>query len=302
MNLRQIEVFKAVMSTGSVSDASRLLHVSVPAVSRVLSHTETQLGFPLFERIKGRLHPTPEARLLFAEVELVYRGVQRVERLTQEIAERRRGLLSVVASPSIGQMIVPQALSHFRVNHPTVRVKFECLSYELLKDSLLHKQVDVGIAILPVDHPNLRTIPVAISQVVCVCLPGHPLAELAMVGPRDLLDQRLIHYPSHTPFGIKIAQWFEKAGISPDVLMQVGSPQNACPSVLAGNGVALVDEFSLSGTPKGALVSIPVRDIEPIVADLVYLRTTPLTPLAEGFIRSLRSVLLQRNLAVKNAP
>ena len=72
MNLRQIEVFRAIMATGSVSDAARLLHVSVPAVSRVLSHTETQLNFPLFMRIKGRLSPTAEARRLYHEVEDVY--------------------------------------------------------------------------------------------------------------------------------------------------------------------------------------------------------------------------------------
>jgi len=122
------------------------------------------------------------------------------------------------------------------------------------------------------------------------------------VRPQDLLDHQLIHYPSHTPFGIKIANWFAKADVSPEVLMQAYSPQNACLSVLAGNGIALVDEFSLSGLPKGSLLSIPVRSIEPIVADLVYLRTTPLPPMAEDFISSLRSVLLQRNLAIKNAP
>lgn len=301
MNLRQIEVFKAVMGTGSVSDASRLLHVSVPAVSRVLSHTETQLGFLLFERIKGRLYPTPEARLLFDEVESVYKGVQRIGQLAQEIVERRRGLLRVVASPSIGQMIVPLAFNHFRVNHPTVHINFECLSYDLLKDSLLHKPVDLGISILPVDHPNLRTVPVAVSQIVCVCPPRHPLASKDKITQHDLLDQRLIAYPSHTPFAIRIAQWFDKVDASPEVLMQIGSPQNACLAVLAGNGVALVDEFSMAGIPRGALVSIPVEDVPPIVADLVYLRTTPLSPIAESFIRSLRSVLLERGLATSNA-
>ncbi|WP_160018317.1 LysR family transcriptional regulator, partial [Raoultella sp. 18093] len=67
MNLRQIEAFRAVMVTGSVSGAARLLHVSVPPISRLLSHTESRLGFALFERIKGRLHPTAEARRLYLD-------------------------------------------------------------------------------------------------------------------------------------------------------------------------------------------------------------------------------------------
>ncbi|CAJ3076526.1 LysR family transcriptional regulator [Burkholderia pseudomallei] len=61
LNLRQIEVFRAIMLTGSISGAAKLLHVSQPAVSRLISYAEQRLGLALFERIKGRLYPTPEA-------------------------------------------------------------------------------------------------------------------------------------------------------------------------------------------------------------------------------------------------
>lgn len=62
INLRQIEVFRAIMMTGSISGAAKLLNVSQPAISRLISYTETRVGLVLFERIKGRLYPTPEAR------------------------------------------------------------------------------------------------------------------------------------------------------------------------------------------------------------------------------------------------
>jgi DNA-binding transcriptional LysR family regulator len=301
MNLRQIEVFKAVMSTGSVSDASRLLHVSVPAVSRVLSHTESRLGFPLFERVKGRLHPTAEARRLFLEVEHVYKGVQRIERLTHELAERRHGLLSVVSSPSIGQMIVPMALNRFHANHPGVRTHFDCLSYELLKERLLTRQVDVGVSILPVDHPNLQTVPIAASRLMCICQASHPLSGAESVAQEELLDYELITYPPHTPFGARVEQWFAQASALPRVSMEVGSPQNACSVVQAGGGVALVDEFSMEGRDNTNIVAIPVRNAQPIVADLVHLRTTPLSPVAEAFVQVLRSVLQERGLALRNS-
>ena len=57
MRLRHIEVFNAVMLTGSVSAAARLINVTQPAVSRILAHAELQLGFALFHRLKGRLVP-----------------------------------------------------------------------------------------------------------------------------------------------------------------------------------------------------------------------------------------------------
>ncbi|HEX7386736.1 MAG TPA: LysR family transcriptional regulator [Castellaniella sp.] len=298
MNLRQIEVFRAIMITGSVSDASRLLHVSVPAVSRVLSHAESQLDFPLFERIKGRLHPTEEARQLYREIELVYRGVQRVDRLTHELAERRHGMLSIVTSPSIGHMLIPLAISRFHARYPDVRVHFRYLHYQSLKEHLLSRQSEVGVSILPVDHPNLATTPIARGRLLCICSPDSPLSSRESVTPLDLQSQRLITYPPDTPFGAHIEQLFADWKEPLQVAMEVGSPQNACALVDAGAGVALVDEFSLQAWPVARFMTIPVQGASPIVADLVHLRTGPLSATADSFVRELRGVLSERGLGL----
>ncbi len=67
LQLRHIEVFHAVYSCGSISSAAKLLHVTQPAISKSLQHAESRLGYLLFERHKGRLIPTDEARILFVE-------------------------------------------------------------------------------------------------------------------------------------------------------------------------------------------------------------------------------------------
>ena len=92
MNLRQIEVFRAIMLAGSITDAARLLHVSQPGISRMLGHIELQLGLRLFERRRGRLHPTPEAQALYAEVDRVYQGVQRVDEKARDLREGNQGV------------------------------------------------------------------------------------------------------------------------------------------------------------------------------------------------------------------
>ena len=296
MNFRQLEVFRAVMSTGSVSDAARLLHVSVPAVSRVLSHTETRLGFALFERIKGRLHPTTEARLLYQEVERVYAGVRRIADVAQELAQRRYGLLSVVSSPSIGQQLVPDAIARYHMDHPEVRLRFHCLSHELLKEQLLAGRVDVGISTLHMEHPQLATRTIARSELVCICPWNHPLAEAASVGVTDLLPHELISYPHETPLARRIEALFAAHGESARPGIEVGSPQNACALVHAGAGVALVEEFSLQSWPKAHFRTLRVDGATPILADLVHLRSAPLSPAAQGFIDCLQQVLTQRGM------
>jgi DNA-binding transcriptional LysR family regulator len=301
MNLRQVEVFRAVMSTGSVSDAARLLHVSVPAVSRVLSHTESRLGFALFERVKGRLHPTAEARQLYQEVEQVYAGILRIGTLAHELGQRRYGLVSIVSSPSIGQELVPLAIAQFHAQHPEVHVRFHVQSHELLKEQLLARHVDVGISTLPVDHPGLATRPIARSALVCVCPWTHPLAAAASVTVADLLPYELISYPGDTPLAQRIGRLFAAQGEAPRVSIEVGSPQNACALVHAGAGIALVEEFSLQSWPKAHFRTLQVEGAEPILADLVYLRGAPLTPAADAFVRCLEAVLKERGMQAEAA-
>ncbi len=88
MRLRHIEVFNAIMLTGSVSAAARLINITQPAVSRTLQHAEIQLGFPLFQRAKGRLTPTTEALTLYPHIERLFAQLDEVQRPASTCAPR----------------------------------------------------------------------------------------------------------------------------------------------------------------------------------------------------------------------
>ena len=238
LNLRQIEVFRAVMTSGSISGAAKLLFVSQPAVSRLLSHTEQRLGFALFERIKGRLYPTPEARQLFKEVEAVYEGVRRVEELASELSEKRSGILHLVSSPSIGHMLIPMAISHFHQQHPEVKVTFQPLTVVPLTQMLLDHRADLGAVILPSQHPNLLSEPIGQGNLVCIFPYNHPLASGSMLTIEDLIPYPLVSYRSETPFGTLVEQMYQEAGHVRRVAIEVSSPHNACSLVKAGAGIA----------------------------------------------------------------
>ena len=81
MNLRQLEVFQAVMQTGNMSAAARLICITPSAVSKTIAHTELQLGYKLFTRGKGTLAPTPEARVLFEESTLIHQKLDGLKRM-----------------------------------------------------------------------------------------------------------------------------------------------------------------------------------------------------------------------------
>ncbi|OLQ70100.1 LysR family transcriptional regulator [Photobacterium proteolyticum] len=143
MNLRQIEVFYAVMKSGTVSGAARLLHVSQPNVTRILSHTEQQLGFSLFQRIKGRLIPTDEARKLLPEAEKIYQQLGSFHSLTNKIRKGSQHL-RVGAPPILATSLLAPVVAELCKGSDT-SVELSTDNRAALCTGLIQNQLDLVI-------------------------------------------------------------------------------------------------------------------------------------------------------------
>ncbi|OZI70932.1 LysR family transcriptional regulator [Bordetella genomosp. 12] len=302
LNIRQIEVFRAVMITGTIRGASELLYVSQPAISRLLSHTEERIGFPLFQRIRGRLHPTLEAKKLFHEVEIVYDSVQRVNDMARELFEHQEGILNIVASPSLGQMLIPTAIASYRHTHPSVKLTFHYLTHIPLTERLLKRRADLAITILPINHPNLEQEELATASLVCICPYNHPLSRRAFLQIKDLLPYPFISYERSSPFGLMVQSMFEASGEALRPVVEVGSPQNACALVQAGVGIALVDQFSARSWAASRFVTRPIEPSPPLKAYLVRLRDEPMSQISQSFMDTLKEVIHKDGHAGIGAP
>ncbi len=100
LNPRQIEAFRAVVLTGGVGMAAKLINVTQPAVSRMIRDLQQQLGLTLFERRGTGLVPTSEALSLYAEVERAFVGLERIAQMADELRTRRAGFLRIAALPA----------------------------------------------------------------------------------------------------------------------------------------------------------------------------------------------------------
>jgi DNA-binding transcriptional LysR family regulator len=290
LNTRQIEIFRAIMITGSVSGASRLLHVSQPAVSRALAYTEQRLGFTLFERNKSRLLATLEGKELFREIEQVYRGIQRVNDRARELGERRSGVLHLVSSASLGHELIPTAIARFRHENDQIKITFCGLSLSPLLESLITQRAELGLTIVPFEHPNMAIEPLCEGEVVCVFPLGHPLSKLEKLTAGDLYRYPLVAYPHETPFGTIVESIFDGAGKIMRVAIEVASPQEACSVVAAGGGIALIDTFSFKSRVGRGLDARPLDNSPKLMANLVYSRLEPLSRLARDFCNTLANV------------
>lgn len=258
--LRQMEVFRAVMLTGSINGAAKLLFASQPAVSRIISHTEQTLGLTLFNRVKGKLLPTPEAEALFLEVEDFYQHAVRVNEFAQGLTRGPAGVLNLCVSPCLSRAMLPRVITRFIRRYPDIRVNFRTTLLNGMAQEVLSNASDLAITVLPLDHPNLKVQPFTSGLMVVVVPRGHELTQLSHVGIADLARYSLIaHHPS-IPFGQLVGAAFRKAGVSRVSRIDIHQTDMACALVRAGAGVALVDEFTVEGMAWPDLQVLPLSD------------------------------------------
>jgi len=290
LNLRQIEVFHAIMVTGSLSEAGRMLCVSQPAVSRVLATAEARLKFLLFERVRGRLQPTPEARRLFSEVESILAGVNHFNSVARSLAEGDEGKLCIVSSPSFSEWLMPRAIDRFRARHPDVHINYRPMPFDAMLPHMLLGRADLCISSMePPASANLVAKEIGEGRIMCAIPVRHPLAHVEVVTASMLRDQTLISYASDTPFGRLTSGFLAGGGVSPHI--EIRSTPEALALVRQGVGVALVESFGFAETSGDSMV---LRPIAPGLTHLIYQiysRSCPLSNIAKGFLATLKYLL-----------
>lgn len=302
LSLRQIEVLKAIAEAGSISGAARILCVSQPAISQSLAYMETRLGYALFLRVRGRLHPTHEARELQREINAAYVGISRINDLAGKLALKTDQYLQIVTSPSTGEVLIPRAIARFREQFPSVKVFLHKLPRSLLVQSVLDQTHQLGFQIMRSDHPSLESRVVGCAGLVCICPPGHPLERLEQVSLEDLMRYPLIGYPPESPLGSILETLWAKAGAPLRPMIEVLSPAHAYPMVQAGAGIALVDEFATGKREPPGLRVRAVAGIEhiDIAAEVIHSRYAPLSKPAKAFIRAIRAVMTEAGLGARD--
>lgn len=288
MNVRQLELFAAIMRVGSLTEAARQLNISQPAASKLLRHAEDLLGFKLFLRVRGRLLATPEARALHPDVEQVFSDIAKVRRQALTLRDSRQGALSVAAVPSLAMALLPEALANFSRQRPLVTVTVHVVPVAQIIDMVKGDLADLGLLYAPSQHPALRQDDLVPAEAVCVLPPGHALAAKPALGARDLLDQPLIGSPRTSSFGHLLASLFAAEGLEYRPTVEAANSHMACALVSAGVGIALVDGFAR----RFAFNHLVERSLAPrlqIQPRLVSPRYRPHSRLASHFLRDLRA-------------
>lgn len=253
MNLRQLEIFYAIMQAGTVSGAAKNLHVSQPNVTRVLAHTEQQMGFALFERVKGRLVPTQEAKELLPEVEKIFQQLGRFRSLTNKVKKGSQHL-RIGAPPILASALLTPVIA--KLSHvPDLSIELSTANRDELCDGLLKNELDLAICFG-------EEAPAGIAQQTLLSEAMHALLfhsdhDVDKWGNTMTMDE-LVSHPAHIigldprdPLGLVLTQAIHRVDPTYHSQITVRSYTAAAELVLHQAGVAVVDPWTAKHYQQG---------------------------------------------------
>lgn len=262
ISLRQLEAFRAVARSGSMTRAAQQLDISQPAVSRLLASFSDGVGFGLFERKGGQLVPTQEARFLLREVERLLDGLDQLGRLTLDLSARKAGHLRIACLPGFATSHLPAVLARFLETRPGVTVTLEPDRPERILEWIIGEQYDCGISDGFEGHPAVDC-EVIEMRTVCILPRGHALARLPEIGPEDLAGERMIHTRRDSAFFRALSEAFAARKVQMSSLIETRQFTAACLLVAAGAGVSVVSEMDAREYEHRGLTIRPFRPTVP---------------------------------------
>ncbi|HWL79413.1 MAG TPA: LysR substrate-binding domain-containing protein [Roseomonas sp.] len=288
MNLRQCEVFRAVMEAGTVTAAAERLHVTQPAVSKVLAQLERELGFRVFLRERQRLLPTPEAQALYAEVRRAFIGLDHLTRFARDLHAMRKGHLVVTASHAVSSEHLPALVAAFLRRHPGLSLSLQTMDSPGVAQAVASGRADLGLAQFETPTPGVRRERLCTSEAVCVIPPGHPLARRSVVRPADLHGEPFVALAAVNRLRVRLDALLQEHGAVPRIQVDTPLASTACGLVAQGVGLCLLDRLSAEANLRHRLVLRPFQPT--LTEDLLLLvpARAPLSNLASAFAQMLR--------------
>ena len=247
MNFRHVEVFFAVMTCGTVTEAARQLGVSQPSVTTTIQQAEARLGIRLFQREGGRLVPTAEARILFEEAERAHDALAAFRALASRLRLGEGGHVRIAAVPSLSLELLPDAIARFEELHSGFNYSVTTLNTEEILHELDSRAgtFHLGFSFGAHADSGFPTQTVGEAELFAAFparwdVPGDGTVELG-----DLAELPYIAGFDSTPVGQICSNLFTAAAVQPRIVARIHTHHLAGRLVQRGIGYAILDSVTV---------------------------------------------------------
>lgn len=257
---RQVEVFRALMITGSMTKAARFLSVTQPAVSKIITQMEEELNFSLFDRKQGKLNPTDDAQILYSEVKQSYSGLEAVKRTARRIQNYTGGSLRVALMPAFAAGFITKVVCRLYENGSDTELSLQGYGSDEIVELVASGLYDIGFVTTPVDSTRIYMGPVMSIPSYCILPQNHPLSDRHEISIFDLDGESFIATPEGTSSRLRIDSLFSSMNVSRNLRIEARWSLTISELVHAGLGCSIVDGFTASAYAKHGGTVKPLKE------------------------------------------
>jgi DNA-binding transcriptional LysR family regulator len=290
-NFHQLRIFYIVARCRSFSRAADTLDISQPAVSIQVRELEKALGITLFHRRPGGPQLTEIGETVYSYAHRIFSLLSEMQDAIQDIQEIKTGHLTLGASTTPGEYILPVAIGCFRQHYPNVEVELKISNTRSIVTQILQRELDLGmIGNRPENGGDeLEMSTYVIDEIVLVVNPGHPIANRKRLSLADVMEEGLVIRERGSATRQTAEECFAQLGIETRVAIELGSNQAVKLAAQSGVGVGVISRFGIGAEVKAGLLK--VLEVEgwrcrrPLT--LVYLKKRHLSPAQRAFLHIL---------------
>jgi len=285
LNLRSLRIFRRIVTTGSLAQASEQLNISVSAASRLITLLEAELKLPLFSRAKRRLELTEEGDRFYRQTEHILRGLDELAALSEDIKRQNTERLSLVSAAPLAMGLISPTLSTMRA----AGLDFECIiNVETrfdIESKVAARAYNFGVISLPIENAIIElSIEPFLEARMAVMMPAdHPLARHREITLNQLIDQPFVALTKGQRWRDRLEEVFAGTGVAPRINLETTSTPVVKQLVREGHGLTIVDRICgriMAGEP---LVLRPLAREQWITYASIHPRG-PRQSLAEAFV------------------
>jgi DNA-binding transcriptional LysR family regulator len=240
MDLRQLEMIRAIAETGSFTAAGEKLRVSQSAISRQILLLEAELGESVFHRIGRRIRITPAGEALVHLSQRVFQDLQETVAGITDRQESLKGTMRLVGGMTVCLYVFPTLLAEVRRTHPNLELKVTVGGADRSVGLLQSGGADLGLVTLPVKASDLSELPVLHEELLLITYPAHPLAKKQEIHPVDLNRQPFILFEAGSVTRRLVEEFFTRERIEPDVVMETENVEIIKAMVRFGLGISVI--------------------------------------------------------------
>jgi DNA-binding transcriptional LysR family regulator len=246
VDLRQLEIIRAIAETGSFTAAGHKLHVSQSAISRQILLLEDELKTPVFLRIGRRIRITPAGESLLQLSHRVFQDLNDTVAGIGDSQETLRGTVRILGGMTVCLYVFPTLLSELTKQHPGIDVKIMSDSTDRCVQHLRAGTGDVALLTLPIKDPDMVTVPVLQEELLVVTSAKHPLTKKRKVNAQDLATQHFVLFEQGSNTRRVVDEFFASSGIEPRIVMETENVEILKALVRHGLGITIVSYQSVA--------------------------------------------------------